>query len=53
MGNFTNIITDLENLIRNTLTKAVRMISGQNEEVSNLEKIERSWKVVSMGGAVN
>ena len=37
MGNFTKIVTDLKGLIRNTLTKAVRTISGPSGEVSNLE----------------
>ena len=44
MGNFTSIVTDLENLIQNTLTKAVRMISGPSEEVSNLGKLKEVGK---------
>ena len=31
MGKFTNLISDLESLIQNSLTRAVRMISGPNE----------------------
>ena len=42
MGNFTEIITDLEDLIQNSLTKAVRTISGPIEEVPNLENYEKS-----------
>ena len=36
MGKFTNTISDLEDLIQSSLTRAVRMISGSNE-ISDLE----------------
>ena len=42
MENFTKIVTDLKDLIQNTLTKAVRTISGPSEEVPNLENYEKS-----------
>ena len=52
MEKFTNIISDLKNLIQNSLTRAVRMIS-KPAEVSEKRKIERSRKIISMGGSGN
>ena len=37
MGNFTNVITDLEDSEQNSLTKAVRMISGPSMKIQIFE----------------
>ena len=46
MGNFTNVISDLKNLIQNSLTRAVRMISGPNEisELGKLKEVEKLFQ---------
>ena len=44
MGNFTNVISDLGSLIQNSLTRAVRMISGPGE-VTELGKLNESEKL--------
>ena len=52
MEKFTDIISDLGNLIQNSLTRAVQMIS-KTDGVSEKRKIDGSRKVVSMGGSGN
>ena len=46
MGNFTNVISDLEGLIQNSLTRAVRMISGPSEisDFGKLKEVEKLYQ---------
>ena len=44
MENFTNVISDLWSLIQNSLTRAVRVISGPNE-ISELGKLKEVGKL--------
>ena len=45
MGNFTKMATDLKDLIRNSLSKAVRMISGPSDGNSDIEKLREVEKL--------
>ena len=46
MGKFANLICDLKDLIQNSPTRAVRMISGPNEisEFGKLKEVEKLYR---------
>ena len=46
MENITNVISDLWSLIQNSLTRAVRVISGPSEisELGKLEEVEKLFQ---------
>ena len=49
MGNFAKIAADLEDLVRNSRSKAARAISGPNDENSNMGKLREVEKLFGRG----
>ena len=48
MGNFTKLVTDLKDLIQNSLSKAARSISGPSEETAMLGKLREVGKIFDL-----